>query len=54
MAQLGSLDVTVYPLEAGSILVSTQKGWEGKEVSNTGGVFSLVVLSGGFVAVVFV
>lgn len=32
MAQLGSLEVSVYTLEAGSILVSSQKGWEGKEV----------------------
>lgn len=45
MAQLGSLDVTVYPLEAGSILVSTQKGWEGKEVSNTRFCFFLFVTS---------
>lgn len=32
VAQLGSLEVSVYALDAGSILVSTQKGWEGKEV----------------------
>eukprot|EP00752_Nemacystus_decipiens_P006704 g6027.t1 len=32
MAQLGSLEVSVYALDAGSILVSTQKGWEGQEV----------------------
>lgn len=32
MAQLGSLEVSVFALEAGSILVSSQKGWEGEEV----------------------
>ncbi|CAM9920441.1 unnamed protein product [Pylaiella littoralis] len=34
MAQIGSLDVDVYTLEAGSILVSSQRGWEGKEILN--------------------
>eukprot|EP00903_Cladosiphon_okamuranus_P008666 g8306.t1 len=32
MAQLGSLDVSVYALDPGSILVSSQQGWEGQEV----------------------
>lgn len=36
LAQLGGLEVTVYPIEQGSVLVSTQKGWEGKEVCTCG------------------
>ncbi|CAM9541601.1 unnamed protein product [Hapterophycus canaliculatus] len=32
LAQLGSLDVSVYTLDSGSILVSSQRGWEGKEI----------------------
>lgn len=32
LASLGMLDVSVYAIEPGSILVSSQQGWEGKQV----------------------
>ncbi|CAM9886649.1 unnamed protein product [Scytosiphon promiscuus] len=32
LAQLGSLDVSVYTIDSGSLLVSSQRGWEGKEI----------------------
>lgn len=32
LAQLGGLELAVYAIDPGSVLVSTQRGWEGKEV----------------------
>ncbi|CBN77894.1 hypothetical protein Esi_0077_0066 [Ectocarpus siliculosus] len=32
LAQLGSLEVSVYALDAGSVLVSSQRGWEGQQI----------------------
>ncbi|CAM9280036.1 unnamed protein product [Laminaria digitata] len=32
LAQLGGLELEVYTIGDGSVLVSTQKGWEGKEI----------------------
>ncbi|CAM9829674.1 unnamed protein product [Ascophyllum nodosum] len=32
LALLGGLEVSVYAIEAGSVLVSTQRGWEGKKI----------------------